>query len=444
MAHWTTGVVVGTAVIVASTLVLARELLGSVGDRGLVAAAAVGTLAALAVVHAVRRRAFLPWFDAMRAAVGDLRGVASGARRELQRDGRPGELDELMRAAGAAVQQLTAEVAEHAEDARRARAVLEGSPSGVLVVDAAGIVVSANPALARLVELRGDPVGRRPIEVVRVAEIQAMVDRVLAGHSLEPVEATSGARDLTLMGASVPGGALVLVQDMTRFRTAERARTAFVANVSHELRTPIASVIGFSEAILAGEPDPDTASMAEAVLRNGKRLRDLFDDLLELSRIESRSRELPLVRARLAPVLAAAVAPAVDAAVERKHVVELHCPEALFVKTNAEALEAIVRNLALNAVAYTPAGGHITVTATVEGGGVRVEVRDDGIGIEKKHHERIFERFYRVDEGRTRGAGGTGLGLAIVKHLAIATRCRVTVRSALGEGSSFTVHLPAG
>jgi two-component system phosphate regulon sensor histidine kinase PhoR len=109
---------------------------------------------------------------------------------------------------------------------------------------------------------------------------------------------------------------------------------------------------------------------------------------------------------------------------------------------NPEALSAIVSNLALNASMYTPEGGRIEVRVVPDGRGCRIDVQDNGLGIAEKHHERIWERFYRVDDARSRKAGGTGLGLAIVKHYALAARHHVTLQSKEGEGSTFSVHLP--
>jgi two-component system phosphate regulon sensor histidine kinase PhoR len=170
---------------------------------------------------------------------------------------------------------------------------------------------------------------------------------------------------------------------------------------------------------------------------------DLFEDLLELSRIEARREELPLSRERLRPILERAVAPAMDAASRRKQHFSLECSAELEALVNPEALATVVRNLATNATNYTPEGGHVLVRAAKDpDGGMRVEVEDDGIGIDRVHHQRIFERFYRVDEGRSRRVGGTGLGLAIVKHLALATGCRVQVDSEVGKGARFSVQLP--
>jgi len=367
-------------------------------------------------------------------------------------DGRIPEIDDPEAARAAhAVNALLDRLAEERDaldaQARLARSLLEISPSGVLVVGHDERIRFLNPAFRRLVELRGAPEGARPIEVVPVAEVQQAVDHALAGESTGEIAATSGAYDLVVQGVPAEGfGAMVLVQDVTRFRQAERARTDFVANVSHELRTPIASIMGYAETLLEEREriEPDLVRLVQAVYRNGTRLRDLFEDLLTLSRIEARRGELPLTDSALLPILESAVATAADRAAQRNQDFALDCDGVLRAWVNAEALTAIVGNLAVNASNYTPEGGRIRVRAEAAGDEVLVHVQDSGIGIDPAHHQRIFERFYRVDEGRSRSAGGTGLGLAIVKHLALASLCTVTVQSERGKGAVFTVHLPRG
>jgi two-component system phosphate regulon sensor histidine kinase PhoR len=206
----------------------------------------------------------------------------------------------------------------------------------------------------------------------------------------------------------------------------------------------VAAIMGYAETLLDERErlDPGLVRLVEAVHRNGTRLRDLFEDLLQLSRIEARRGELPLMAVPLRPILEGAVASAADRAAHRKQDFALECPADLRARVNAEALGSIVGNLAMNACNYTPEGGRIRVIAEPAPGEVLVHVEDNGIGIDPAHHQRIFERFYRVDEGRSRSAGGTGLGLAIVKHLARASGCTVSLSSAVGQGSRFTVHIP--
>ena len=345
----------------------------------------------------------------------------------------------------AAVIQSVEEGLRRSERAGRVgRSLVRASPNGVMVTDESGKIILLNPAFSSFVSIRGDGLGMRPIEAVPLAEVQQTVDRVLAGETVEGVPCLAGTRDLVVRGVPMREGALVIAMDVTEFKAVERARTDFVANVSHELRTPIASILGYTETLLADPSrlEPSDLRLVEGAHRNGARLRSLFEDLLTLHRIEVRRGDLPLRDENACHLLQNAVISAADQAHQRGLAFVLDCDEAMTVTCSAEALSAIVGNLAANAVAYTREGGTVTVVATELDDEVRIDVRDTGIGIPARHLERIFERFYRVDDGRARRKGGTGLGLAIVKHLARASRCKVTVTSEVDVGSVFTVHVP--
>lgn len=323
--------------------------------------------------------------------------------------------------------------------------VLETSPLGVASVDEEGRILRVNQTFRGMFRLRGEPEGRRPIEVVPVVEIHEVVEAALAGRECEKSFVTASL-DLVARAHPLAGGrAVVRVEDETGRREAERARTDFVANVSHELRTPLTAILGYLETLMTEVdrlPD-DLYVLLETVDRNARRLRDLFEDLLRLHRIEARRRELPLERHALRPLLESSLAFVREKAHKRQQQFTLECPDDLVGVVNPEAFSAIVSNLASNASSYTGEGGHVRVRAGKgPDGAVRIDVIDDGIGIAERHHERIFERFYRVDEARSRRVGGTGLGLAIVKHYALASRCNVTLLSKEGSGSTFTVHLP--
>lgn len=356
--------------------------------------------------------------------------------------------ESMTRLVGSVESALTTAAAQISELRHRGevlQSLLESSPSGILVTGPVGKIRYLNATFERLVHLRGEPVGRLPIEAVRVAEVQTVVDRALAGQSSTDVACVADPYELLLQATPLAhGGVLVLAQDVTRFRLVERARTDFVANVSHELRTPLTAILGFAETLLEDRDrlPSDALTLLDRIHRNARRLRDLFEDLLTLSRIEARRGELPIVPQQLRPILAEALASAADLAHERGQSFELRCKRSLMAPVNPEALSTIVSNLVMNACHYTPEGGAITVSVALLDSEVRIDVVDDGIGIDPAHQQRIFERFYRVDEGRSRRKGGTGLGLAIVKHMAMASGARITLTSTHGEGSTFSLHIP--
>jgi two-component system, OmpR family, sensor histidine kinase SenX3 len=226
-----------------------------------------------------------------------------------------------------------------------------------------------------------------------------------------------------------------------------KIRRDFVANVSHELKTPATSLRLLAESLEeAIEEDPVQARLFAAQLRNEtEQLSQLISDLLDLARLESQKQvENPVpvdVRSVLMTVLARL------RRVARKRNITLQWKRfgraaQYTVQGDETQLTSMFTNLIDNAVKYTPPGGQVEVTGGCEASEIVIRVSDTGIGIPEGKLPRIFERFYRVDKARSKETGGTGLGLSIVKHIAENHGGRVTVRSTLGEGSTFTVYLP--
>lgn len=381
---------------------------------------------------------------ARRMASGDL-GTRTGA---VGQD----ELAEL----GRALDQLAGGLQEALGNLRTERdlmgRVLQGMREGILLLDRDGHVALANPALREMLLLPVDVVGKSPIEVVRHAELKRVLDEAPA--AAEPLSAEIELGDLKprrlLVHAAAlsgePGGVLAVFVDVTDLRRLENVRRDFVANVSHELRTPVASVKSAAETLRrAVETQPESAGeFIEIIERNAERLQRLVEDLLDLSRIESREYRLKLEPIDLDQVARHMTSLFQDRARAKQMQLSSELPDALRpVRADRRALEQVLSNLVDNAMKYGSSGGSVLVRAHAEGVGVRVLVRDTGPGIEAKHLPRIFERFYRVDAGRSRDLGGTGLGLSIVKHLVEAMGGRISVESTPGEGSCFSFTLPS-
>jgi two-component system phosphate regulon sensor histidine kinase PhoR len=236
---------------------------------------------------------------------------------------------------------------------------------------------------------------------------------------------------------------LVLLRDVTDARMAESTRRDFVANASHELRTPVAAIAGAAETLLSGAmEDPAQArTFVEMIARNAERLARLTNDLLDLSRIESRQWPVKLEPVSVEVTARRAVEVCAEPARRKQIDLRVEIPDGIAVIADARALEQVLVNLLDNAVKYTPEGGRATVSASASGDSVDVVVSDTGPGIERHHLPRLFERFYRVDPGRSRGSGGTGLGLAIVKHLVQMQAGEIGVDTGEG-GTRFRVRLP--
>ena len=218
-----------------------------------------------------------------------------------------------------------------------------------------------------------------------------------------------------------------------------------MANVSHELRTPIASVRSAAETLrMAMERDPNAATQfIDIIERNGRRLGDLVDDLLDLSKVEAKEFRLKLEAIDLSAMCEKTVAPFAERASSRRIRLAVEIPKTLApVSGDKSAFDRILTNLVDNALKYSPDGASVTVGAREAGHKLQVLVSDTGPGIDAKHLPRLFERFYRVDPGRSRDMGGTGLGLSIVKHLVEAMDGEVSVESTPGKGSTFAFTLP--
>lgn len=244
-------------------------------------------------------------------------------------------------------------------------------------------------------------------------------------------------------GGGALGGAVAVIDDVTERRRLADVRRDFVANVSHELKTPVGALSLLAET-LDGEEDPEVvARLCARVAAEADRLGRIIDDLLDLSRIEVNEA---------AVVDEVAVAAVVGEAVEglgrvaMSHSIDLcvaPVPLELCVPGDKRDLVSAVANLVDNAIKYSEAGSRVDVDVVCEPGWVEISVSDQGIGIPSRDLDRIFERFYRVDRARSRSTGGTGLGLAIVRHVAVNHGGSVGVRSVEGEGSTFTLRLPA-
>jgi two-component system phosphate regulon sensor histidine kinase PhoR len=306
----------------------------------------------------------------------------------------------------------------------------------------------ASPALGKLLGFTADPVGQRPSVHIPVPTFQYVCDEAARTREVSERPLSLHGRELLIRALPSEDGSGVLgvVLDVTSMGTADRMRRDFAANVSHELRTPITAIVGFAEALEADKAlvPAELTPMIEAILRNAERLRLLVEDVLSLSRIESRPVDLVLEPARVGGLVSAVVER--FAAVAERRQVALNSGGALDAEAwvNHVALEHALSNLVDNALKYTPAGGRVDVEVARLDDAVEVWVRDTGPGIDPIHHSRIFERFYRVDPGRSRNLGGTGLGLALVKHLCASMRAEVRLVSELGQGCRFGIRLPVG
>jgi two-component system sensor histidine kinase SenX3 len=337
-------------------------------------------------------------------------------------------------------------------------AVVDMLPTGVIVLDAADQVLLANPAAVTMTGLSGSAPGSVREELLRLAAACRASGRRATGEVALPPRVRAPLRrpprDSELLAARVqarpvdgaPGTVVLLLTDLSDQRRVDAVRRDFVANVSHELKTPVGALQLLAETIGDSSDEPETVRrFAARMLVESSRLTRLVQELIDLSRLQGAE---PMVT-REDVALAAVIAESVDRvglAAESKGITVAVSGDAdVRVKGDARQLVMAVSNLLENAVAYSPPGTNVGVTVSLadEHDAIEIAVRDEGIGISRRNQQRIFERFFRVDPARSRETGGTGLGLAIVKHVATNHGGTVSVWSAEGAGSTFTLRIPA-
>ena len=331
----------------------------------------------------------------------------------------------------------------------RFETVLETMDQAVLALDAELRITTVNRAGRQLLGLPEAVEGRPLLDFVRVPALQELIDEAAKGKPVNAeLDLGVSPRRRIQAHATAPrqgGGTVLVMHDVTELRRLETIRKDFIANVSHELRTPVAVIQANAETLMAGAlRDPERArTFLDALSRHAERLGRLVSDLLDISRIEAGRYPLVIEPVDLALLVEGTIAALALQAGEKGTTLVSRLPGELWVTGDDKALEQVLFNLVSNAIKYTQGGGHVEVDAVVlEGEGdettrLRVEVRDDGPGIDPRHHRRVFERFYRVDPGRARDMGGTGLGLAIVKHLVEAMGGQVGVDARRPNGSIF-------
>jgi len=347
-------------------------------------------------------------------------------------------LSHLEKVAGDAAEAVT----EASSDAIRLRRALDTLTQGVIVCDEDGEVAFRNARAVALMNNRhGDALAAQAVtELLENAWQDGSAERTLDLYG--PPRQTLAVRTRLIDDGRRPLGVIAIIEDVSERRRLEEIRRDFVANVSHELKTPIGA-LGLLAETLTVEPDPEVAQrLAGRIHAEAFRVSRIIDDLLDLSRIESEEAP-PREPIYINLIMAEAVERVRSAAEQRRITLELDEPDPpVHVVGDRRQLVSAIHSLLENAVTFSYEDSVVTVSASQADGEVRLSVADNGVGIPTRDLERIFERFYRVDHGRSRSTGGTGLGLSIVRHVASNHQGRVEVDSREGEGSTFTLVLP--
>lgn len=333
--------------------------------------------------------------------------------------------------------------------------ILSSMVEGVIVINAKGKIEHASPNFCQLLELRSKETRDKLYwEIIWNQGINDSIKEALflkqavkkEINIIGPQESFFSMQISPVMDKD--GSLLSLIaifHDITELKKLEKVRSDFVANVSHELKTPLTAIKGFVETLKTSAKDDPLAAQRflDIIDKQTQRLEDLVNDLLILSSIESKEVKMNFMAEPLNKIISSVIALQKKIIDDKGHQVTVDIPADLpSVLVDRQRMEQVFLNLLDNAVKFTPPGGKISIHARWEKPYVRVELKDNGVGIPAEHLSRVFERFYKVDRSRSREAGGTGLGLSIVRQILSAHQGKIEVESSPGVGSTFRIFLP--
>ena len=410
-------------------------------QRDVLAAGLIAFAGALVLAFAFSRSVSRPIIELRDVA----QAIASGELERRPSLSAPGEIGDLAIALHRMTEQLASRLSALEADDALLNAVIESLDEGIIAVSSRAQVVRINESARRLMRIDAPvPFSTDLLPPERL--VREAVRGAMSGATTEPAELALDGLTLLVTARPLPdGGAVLAVMDLTTRRRLETIRRDFVATVSHELKTPLTVISGYAETLRDADlPAADRERFIGTIEANARRMQRIVDDLLDLSRYESGSWVPNVVANDLGGVVTD-VFNGVQRAADAKGLTLTFdaAEDARRVDADPTALRQILANLVENAVRHTARGG-VTLTAEpAPKGGITLSVNDSGSGIPAEHLGRIFERFYRVDPGRSRDEGGTGLGLAIVRHLVEAHGGAVRADSVVGQGTTITVHLPS-
>lgn len=349
-------------------------------------------------------------------------------------------------------EKLEITISDLSDKKNKLEAILKSMQNGVIAVDNIGKIMLVNPAALYIFQLKENILGKHILEVFRNIELEDIIYKhedsnkeIKLNYPEKKVLRVKATPIKDVNEAKKNMGVVVVIQDITELRQLEQIRSDFVANVSHELKTPLTSIKGFAETLKGGAINDEVTreKFLDIINVEADRLTRLINDILSISELENKKQNIQLERVNF------------NEEINETHNMFLSLSKLkdinLILKKdenipgvmgNRDKVKQLLINLIDNAIKYTPKGGTVTVKTYFRDNLVCIDVADTGIGIQKEHIPRLFERFYRVDKGRSRALGGTGLGLAIVKHIVASMNGSITVESEPGIGTVFTIMIP--
>ena len=318
--------------------------------------------------------------------------------------------------------------------------ILRNISDGIIVLDADGTITEFNKNASKIFDI-AEPSGKNYSILTANENFNAEIADCLSGGADKRFEYSDGGKTFIANVNRLDNGfTIIVLSDITAEKNSEKTRSEFFANASHELKTPLTSIKGFNDIVSMSTHEEKTKELSLKIDKEVTRIVTLINDMLDLSRLEA--EEKPRTEKIDLKKVSESVIESLSALADKKNVTVKLCGEGIVDMESEHAVE-LVKNLVENAIRYNNDGGHVFVDIEKADGAVKLSVKDDGIGIEDKYKQRIFERFYRVDKSRSREMGGTGLGLSIVKHICTLYNAELTLESTLGVGTTITVSIPA-
>ena len=344
--------------------------------------------------------------------------------------------------------QIMRQVAEITQQKNRINVITQNMQEGLIILDKNALILSLNKNAAKIFGTKASAVlGKSFLNVSRDLKINDCVSGALNGESRNIIHEFGG-RVYRLYCNPVyeneeMNGVILFMVDINDKYTAEKIRREFSANVSHELKTPLTSISGYAEMIASGMVKADDVGMfAQKIQKESLRLLTLIDDIIKLSKLDENIHDEESFETVNLKSLITETLDILSRQIAEKEIQTVVNADDIQVKGNSSMLSELIYNLCENAIKYNAEGGQVQVDLYQNDAGKVLEVKDTGIGIDKKYHERIFERFFRVDKSHSKKTGGTGLGLSIVKHIAELHHAAISIESELGKGTTIRIVFP--
>lgn len=380
-----------------------------------------------------------------------IHSLMKGRYDEVESGSARGEVGELMDQIHLLAMDLDEVMDEQRIQSDQLSAIIENAGSGLLLLDAQGFVLYVNKKFASIFgDCPKNYVKKRYYTAFQNESIHQIIKQTYFDEQEVKDQTQVNHLHIDVLGVPIFSesnqmmGMVLVIYDITEFKRLDTMRKDFVANVSHELKTPITSIKGFAETLLtSGAKDKEVRdNFLQIILRESERMQELIDQLLLLSKMESQNPSLGMSSISVKSFIKGIEPLFIQHAKEKKLELDILIDEDLDLKVDEQGFTQVLVNLLMNAIIYTPEGGKVQFSVKGIGNRIKFTVRDTGIGIPEEEIPRIFERFYRVDQGRARSTGGTGLGLSIAKHIIEAHDGEISVQSPLGEGTLVTFTLP--